>query len=143
MSLSYKAKKGNLLPRVAGLRQEIAFDTRKMDKSLARILSRIEASFDLMVKLWKIAGVSVTSVIIEKTPKDLGAAKASWKAPRSKQRTDGFEVHIASSGVEYIVFLEFGTSKQAPQGMVRITLNEFVRALPQFGDKISRFIQKA
>lgn len=37
---------------------------------------------------------------------------------------------VIVNGVEYIVYLEFGWSKQAPRGMVRIALANMVKRIP-------------
>ncbi len=140
MPLSYRATRGNLLPRSRGLKQEVTINTDKMGKALSKLLGRFEMSFTRMVSFWKASGLTVSKAIIKKTPKESGDAKKSWKTPTTKESTDRFEVHIASSGVDYIVYLEFGSSKKAPKGMVRVSMAEFVRALPKFADQLVRFI---
>ena len=58
--------------------------------------------------------------IVNRTPVLTGFAKASWhfeKEGRGKYRI--------WNTAHYIVYLEFGYSRKAPQGMVRISLLEF------------------
>lgn len=91
--------------------------------------------------------------VIEKTPVDKGRARAAWQSllldegvniPISGPSVDQSEVAKGLTegsfregglfgadqfieiinGVNYIIFLEFGSSKQAPGGMVRITFTE-------------------
>lgn len=98
------------------------------------------------------ACIDLYRAIVEKTPVDTGRAKASWglttyHANDSKNDPDGysineiatiidanvkgfdFSVHddqvIIYNNLEYIEYLENGTSQQAPQGMVAISLSEF------------------
>jgi hypothetical protein len=86
--------------------------------------------------------------ILERTPVDTGRARASWNISRgtpdesippegyygpaaafgkvgaltpSPQRLD--DIHI-STNLDYVADLETGTSKQAPQGMLAITVAE-------------------
>lgn len=88
----------------------------------------------------------VFTAIVKKTPVDTGLARNSWKmginniVPAgigSKGRTDttaaqleklarfkiGRDIIIINN-VPYIVFLEDGSSKQAPVGMVRLSIAE-------------------
>lgn len=82
--------------------------------------------------------------IVARTPVSTGAARASWSvsvgSPAPVVRTGGsigaplpppiFPLKTApayskiyiTNGVPYIMPLEYGSSKQAPQGMVRVTL---------------------
>jgi hypothetical protein len=53
-----------------------------------------------------------------KTPVDTGRARDGWK-----MEIDGEEYRVFNE-VPYIGFLEAGSSKQAPQGMVALTLSE-------------------
>lgn len=87
--------------------------------------------------------------IILRTPVDTGRAKGSWQVsfnslPADEVRlfdkdgqetiakagdvlsgyVDGDTIYIVSN-LDYMVFLEYGSSTQAPQGMVRLTVAEF------------------
>lgn len=91
--------------------------------------------------------------IVNRTPVDTGRARANWQLGIDKMPTsvvDGnyddmagmyqsfvraksaiFQVNGVKSifiinNLEYIIPLEYGTSKQAPQGMVRITVAEYM-----------------
>jgi hypothetical protein len=54
------------------------------------------------------------------TPVDTGRARAGWRISQGKNENE----MIVYNGVEYVVFLEYGHSRQAPQGMVRVSLAE-------------------
>ena len=94
--------------------------------------------------------------VVEKTPVDFGRARAGWTsfavhlgsnvnlggsgakaAEQAKGLAEGsFSEHLKGSdqfieiinGVSYIVMLEFGSSDQAPGGMMRITFKEMMGA---------------
>ena len=57
--------------------------------------------------------------IMKRTPVDTGRARAGWRLMKT-----GKMKFVISNEVHYIIYLEFGHSKQAPGGMVRITLQE-------------------
>ena len=57
--------------------------------------------------------------IKDRTPVDTGRARGGWNITEYVSMTRIF------NNVEYIVVLEYGHSKQAPHGMVRITLREY------------------
>ena len=77
------------------------------------------------------------SKVMERTPVDTGFARNSWTLTKHKNYTDdnglgeekildfslGESLYL-NNGANYINKLEDGTSTQAPQGMVRITLPE-------------------
>jgi hypothetical protein len=80
-------------------------------------------------------------MIVKKTPVDTGRARGNWnvsvatidrsvdaeakrpKAPSIK-KGDGLKPIYIVNSLDYIQDLENGTSKQAPNGMVAITMNE-------------------
>lgn len=88
-----------------------------------------------------ILGLQIQKGISMKTPVDTGRARANWfmaegapetsttdaKTPKTYDRADfqgnGVPIFITNS-LPYIVPLEYGHSKQAPAGMVRVTLAE-------------------
>ena len=88
-----------------------------------------------------ILGIQVFKGIVLKTPVDTGRARANWmisegspqvatvlgtQAPATPSPMDfkgGSRIFITNS-LPYIVPLEYGHSKQAPAGMVRVTLAE-------------------
>jgi len=63
------------------------------------------------------------------TPVDLGAAQKSWQIKVDKDTEDELVIKIWSEGVDYVIYLEFGHSGQAPRGMFRIAIRSFSREL--------------
>lgn len=68
----------------------------------------------------KSARTEVLNRVVARTPKATGAAAAGWEA-----KVDG-ETFTISNSVPYIRALEYGHSSQAPNGMVRITMAEWL-----------------
>lgn len=82
--------------------------------------------------------------IVEKTPVDTGRARGGWqvsfKSPSfgegggdpintGSSQILGLKDPVAvfiSNNVEYIIYLEDGTSSQAPEGMVALTIEELL-----------------
>lgn len=118
-------------------------------RSLMDLADYVEGNFE---KVLRKACVDLYRKVVERTPVDTGRAKASWgistsgeQRPQPKdielsfnevktiidEHVRGFilDIHdnkiIISNNVEYIEFLESGDSKQAPRGMVAVSLVEF------------------
>lgn len=88
--------------------------------------------------------IDLVKKVIKKTPVDTGRARGGWtpylidqgvntSAGPPENASDGdFTEELGGThqfievvnGVEYIVFLEFGSSDQAPGGMVRVTMRQ-------------------
>lgn len=72
------------------------------------------------------------------TPVDTGRARAGWYAAMGGGGGEGERVEITgkdsftieiTNRVHYIVYLEYGHSKQAPQGFVRVTINKMAQKI--------------
>lgn len=61
--------------------------------------------------------------IVSRTPVASGFARSRWQIDVQKNSEGYFEGEITNDA-PYIVFLEMGSSDQAPNGMVQITLEE-------------------
>ena len=66
----------------------------------------------------------ILKAVMMLTPVDTGRARAGW---RYEDLSDN-QKRIYNQ-VEYIIFLEFGHSRQAPLGMVRIAIENALRNL--------------
>ncbi len=63
--------------------------------------------------------------VIERTPVDTGRAQAGWNEGIGQEEDDGESTQISvTNDVEYINFLEFGTSKMQATAMVRSSLSQ-------------------
>ena len=81
----------------------------------------------------------LSNSIVKKTPVDTGMARNNWM-PSINTITDGGNIpsmankaygniYYFTNNLPYIRRLEYGWSKQAPNGMVRLTLQEFKRVI--------------
>lgn len=98
-------------------------------------------------EIFRAVALQVTEKVITRTPVDTGRARGNWNAEIDKEdettndsRTAAQALALAQgkalkaeigqrftlvNGLPYIQKLEYGYSRQAPKGMVRITAEEF------------------
>jgi len=127
----------------------ISNNAADFSKALMGIADYVDGSFEKVVRK---ACIDLYRAIVEKTPVKFGRAKASWSLATShasdvhdnedgysfneidqiiQENVSGFKLSVHDStvfiynNIEYIEYLENGTSKQAPAGMVSISLVEF------------------
>ena len=87
-------------------------------------LERIAVQFPQQaVDVFKLKAAEVFARIKNRTPVDTGRARAGWQMSAPVETPTFTEITI-SNQVNYVVWLEVGSSRQAPQGMLRVTLNE-------------------
>lgn len=134
------------LDRLAAWTREL---TRGLDKDATR-------------KTLTAVALEFTRRVIQRTPVDTGRARAGWSAildahglpipggeGAAKGRSEsGYverdELVEIVNGVPYIVALEFGHSKQAPAGMVRVTVREMTGEAEDIGlDVVEQQIRDA
>ena len=129
---SLRAKPGTLKQRVRGLAGELVIGTSKFIPAANRLLDRLALQTDLRRQVWSATVLQLFNAIVDGdprfgipgTPEDTGFARSAWMIRKIKETPELIEVRI-SNGASYIVFLEFGSSQQAPKGMVRIALRRF------------------
>jgi len=95
--------------------------------------------------------LQLTSSVITRTPVDTGRARGNWNAEinradnstsdtrtasdaerQARQASDEFTpgtVLFLTNALPYIRELEYGSSRQSPSGMVRVTAEEFAQAV--------------
>jgi len=117
--------------------------------SMQSIVAKVNGRVDTTIRK---ATIELFSAVIKGTPVDTGRARANWQctigSPHTEevQKTDkegsssiadvkatvpsksGQVVWLANN-VPYIQKLEYGSSQQAPAGMVRININRFAGIL--------------
>jgi hypothetical protein len=117
---------------------------------IAQFVEKAKGNCDLVVR--KVA-LDLFSRVILKTPVDTGRLRGSWcvsigaLAPKTIELEDktgsvtiarvtadtlglkAGDVVYLSTTLEYAGVIEYGHSKQAPEGMVRLTILEFNRAI--------------
>ena len=107
-----------------------------------------EISEDETAAFLKHISILFLQLVIPKTPVDTGRARAGWY-PAAKELGAGTFADVGEGSlktslkgkkkfieifnrVEYIVLLEYGRSKQAPNGMARVSLDEVKKLVRGF-----------
>jgi len=131
---SFRARKGTLKKRVSGLTQEVDFFGAKWAAGMQAVIDAAGALPEQAEQQFTYLVNKAFTAMKERTPKDTGHARGSWTIGRDSSVP--FLQFELGNGVEYIVYLEFGSSKQAPTGMVRVTLNEQAGALSEIARRL-------
>lgn len=113
-----------------------------------------EATTKQIETLVKATALELFGKIIVRNPVDTGYSRASWFASLNEEKPQqwghGSMAQIALvvsqyrvgdtiffyNGAKYILKLEYGHSKQAPEGMVRLTLQEGNTVVSQIAQKM-------
>lgn len=125
---------------------DIKIENKKFNADLQKILEKVDKK-EVPNFLRKVA-FALLSLIIKRNPVDTGRSRAGWYPAASKlgipkmanssgeedgeyqEKLQGKKKEIIiSNRVVYTQFLEYGHSKQAPSGMVRVSLREVSRKL--------------
>lgn len=85
---------------------------------------------------WQVAIGSIPSGTLELDDKDGTATIAKVQADALGLKA-GQSIYLVNN-LEYITALEFGHSKQAPSGMVRLTVQRWVPIVEKVGRELSR-----
>lgn len=109
-------------------------------------------------EIFAASAIQIAEKLITRTPVDTGRARGNWNASIDRadsstgQRSEGAALSKATAttaelelgdtfhltnGLPYIYRLEYGWSKQAPAGMVRISVDEFNAALREVINRVS------
>tara|TARA_R110000765_G_scaffold141381_3_gene242249 strand:+ start:693 stop:1079 length:387 start_codon:yes stop_codon:yes gene_type:complete len=112
---------------------------RQFSSDLSRFADQIEGG---MAVFRRRVILGLKEKVERKTPVDTGRLRASWAASDSTPSTyapskgasglgpiegsfsEAFDISYLVSNLPYAAVIEFGGSKQAPQGMVRVSLAE-------------------
>ena len=138
--------------KIGQLENVVTNDVGRFNKALAEIV-RLKTEEEALLIVKKVV-IDAYARIVDRTPVDTGRARASWqfgintepqgKVPEGDYRSQisGIvaetvsEIEAAPAAVwfiannlDYIEALEAGWSKQAPAGMVSLTLREITRQL--------------
>lgn len=113
---------------------------------IVRFSNRIDADFSTVIKR---LSFGILLGVVLKTPVDVGRARGGWtvgvnaspafvegrintsQAPSPEETaklsildSNPYSIVLIANNLPYILFLENGSSKQAPQGMAAITIEE-------------------
>ncbi len=116
---------------------------------LAALAARSQASMETVVRR---VTLDIYTRAVQRSPVDTGRFRANWNISYGTPDvtfTDATNqsrslsqlaktaslpvggVSFLANGLPYANELEFGSSKQAPMGMIRVTVNEFAQAVAQ------------
>lgn len=137
--------------------ENLAFDIQEFNKFINRFVDVVVP--EMFNEFVRFIAIEAYSRIIDRTPVDTGRARGNWtlnigrpvefsgpgtrrqvesmirQAERTLERLEfGKSVWIAN-GVEYIIWLEQGSSRKAAEGMVSVTLEELKQIKPIDADK--------
>ncbi len=118
----------------------------RIDFNVNKIAKDITDKWDVVVRKVALDGARQ---LITQTPVDTGRAKANWSIAKNTLPSDAFNSKIVNlskqtrlaqtyecgetmylyNNLEYMIPLEFGTSKQAPAGWIRATANTMQKKL--------------
>lgn len=126
------------------IRAKFKFDTRRVAKNIDRLVILVQQKVALQLLTgvvnmtpvltgrargnWQVTIGAPTTAAVERTDKDGGPTISEGSATIQSITTLG-TIYLTNN-LPYIVELEKGSSKQAPQGMVQVTLD---RVSSQFG----------
>ena len=138
--------------KIGQLENVVTNDVGRFNKALAEIV-RLKTEEEALLIVKKVV-IDAYARIVDRTPVDTGRARASWQfgintEPQGKVPEGDYRSQIAgivaenvseieaaptavwfiANNLDYIEALEAGWSKQAPAGMVSLTLREIARQL--------------
>ena len=145
-----------LPPQLRG--KAIRVETKKLVKALHKVRKKFNVETG---KLLRMTTFDLLGRVIKKTPVQFGRARGGWlpyavakgmavsaageKAAQgmnegsfTEKLTGTFKYIDIVNSVPYIIMLEFGTSKQAPEGMVRVSMREITSGLQRALKKLAK-----
>ena len=87
------------------------------------------------VAVYQLSTFEVFNRLVKRTPVDTGRLRGNWKMTPVTFNLGGNT--LISNDLPYAGAIEDGHSKQAPNGMVRITALEFKRIVKEFVKKVN------
>jgi len=105
------------------LNRGIALSLGNFEESLMRKMAEMGESVERAMLLFKAFGLEAFNRMKARTPVDTGFARSGWRITSVNWSKDLVVIDIWNE-VSYIIFLEYGWSKKAPLGMMRITLED-------------------
>lgn len=120
--------------RVSGDVQNVA---GQLNAAFAGFFAGVEQTKTDMLALFVNLVGSTFAKVQDRTPVDTGHARSAWVLETVQQDPNvaWFRIH---NGVLYVVFLEYGSSRQAPAGMLRVSLLEAEQALIRATSELRR-----
>jgi len=94
-----------------------------------RWIKKVEKNSD---QIFKDSVSTLYNSIVSETPVDTGRAKAGWELEFK------WNTAIIINAVPYIIYLEYGHSQQAPNGMVRKNVQKWDKIVKEEANKLRK-----
>lgn len=113
--------------RVSG---DVSTVAQQLQRQMQGFFTAIQSTPEQMGVLFKNVVGETFSKVQVRTPVKTGHARSGWRLEKITDTPTEKHYRIVNT-VPYVVFLEYGSSKQAPAGMVRVSLLESQRAIQE------------
>lgn len=117
-------KVGRKKSKFAKLNRQAGSRLRGLNAALELLFSKMEGRADEMQELYAEQGDELFVRMVARTPVVTGKLRRGWEIARRGGGNLDLKVRMENA-VFYLRFVEYGTSKQAPQGFVRLSISEF------------------
>ena len=95
---------------------------KKFATTMEALFAEMEVAKEQVFELFAFFTEDVFAGMVARTPVRTGKLKKGWVI--STKKTEGSINVVIGNGVFYLKFIEFGFSKKAPKGIIRLTFNE-------------------
>ena len=106
----------------ARLNRRVTPGAKKFTSSMEALFAEMEVAKEQVFELFAYFTEDVFAGMVARTPVKSGDLKRGWMI--STQETEESIKVLIKNSVFYLKFIEFGFSKKAPKGIVRLTFNE-------------------
>lgn len=145
-SVALSAHRGNFKRRAGNIDRDTAMHVDKFIEAADDLFMVLGSAPDLAAQSVDKMFVDLFAEVVRRTPVDTGRAAAGWRwgrnaAGRAGARPDASVMGRATTSrtgrfawtiwnpVPYVVYLEYGWSRQAPRGMLRVAFSDLAANL--------------
>jgi len=122
MKVPKKKKRGRPKNPNARLNRRTTPGAKKFASTMEALFAEMEAAKEQVFELFVFFTEDVFAGMVARTPVKTGKLKKGWVI--STRKTEKSINVVIGNSVFYLKFIEFGFSKKAPKGIVRLTFNE-------------------
>ncbi len=133
-----KRKRGRPKNPNARLNRQVGGRVRALQTALELFFASLEGEAEEVVESFADSADEMFAHIVARTPVKTGRLKRGWEIDRQVAIEQLKAQTEISNNTFYLRFVEFGSSKQAPKGFIRISLTEFKNNLVKALKKIAR-----
>ena len=118
------AKRGRKKSKFAKLNRATGSAGRGFNAALELFMAELESEAEELLEVFKVQIDELFSLMVARTPVKSGKLKKAWEIARLGEGDLSVEV-LLSNATFYLRFVEFGSSKQAPKGFIRVSFKDF------------------